>query len=568
MTAASRHSSAPPPVTAPAPASAGAVAAGASAADAPAPVARRWWALAAICLSVLVLGFDGTILNVALPDMAVQLHAGTSQLQWIVDAYLVVFAAAMLPAGLLGDRFGRRRLLIAGLSLFAVASLVGTLTDSAETLIAVRAVMGLGAAFIMPLAMSIIPSLFPPAERARAVAVMTSGMAVGMPLGPILGGLLLTHFWWGSIFLINVPLIAVGIAALLLLVPESRNPAVPRIDVLSAVLGVGGLAALTYGIIQGPGDGWGSAPVLGCLVAAVLLLGGLILRERTQSDPMLDFTLLRDPAYRWNTLAAVLVTFVLMGALFVLPQYLQSVLGNSALGTGVRLMPLMGGLLVAARVSERLVARFAVRGVVTGGLLLIAAAMFLGSRTSLGDGYGWTALWLSILGLGMGFTMVPAMGAAMAVLPEERAGVGSGLLQTLRQCASAIGVALLGSLLLGIYTGRLHTTGLPAAAAEQARGSVSAAQAVAQQLHDTALAASAHGAFVHGMTTVLLICGIAAALSALLIAFRMPGDTAGTDTAAVGTAAVGSTAGRPGGAGIPDTEAVANAAADPGQSVV
>ena len=582
MTAASRHSSAPPPVTAPAltpaPASAGA-----AAADAPAPVARRWWALAAICLSVLVLGFDGTILNVALPDMAVQLHAGTSQLQWIVDAYLVVFAAAMLPAGLLGDRFGRRRLLIAGLSLFAVASLVGTLTDSAETLIAVRAVMGLGAAFIMPLAMSIIPSLFPPAERARAVAVMTSGMAVGMPLGPILGGLLLTHFWWGSIFLINVPLIAVGIAALLLLVPESRNPAVPRIDVLSAVLGVGGLAALTYGIIQGPGDGWGSAPVLGCLVAAVLLLGGLILRERTQSDPMLDFTLLRDPAYRWNTLAAVLVTFVLMGALFVLPQYLQSVLGNSALGTGVRLMPLMGGLLVAARVSERLVARFAVRGVVTGGLLLIAAAMFLGSRTGLGDGYGWTALWLSILGLGMGFTMVPAMGAAMAVLPEERAGVGSGLLQTLRQCASAIGVALLGSLLLGIYTGRLHTTGLPAAAAEQARGSVSAAQAVAEQLHDTALATSAHGAFVHGMTTVLLICGIAAALSALLIAFRMPGDTtavdtagpdtagpdtAGADSAGADTAAAGGAAGRPGGAGIPDARAVANAAADPGQSVV
>ncbi|QMU75126.1 MFS transporter [Streptacidiphilus sp. PB12-B1b] len=492
----------------------------------PPAVPRRWWALGAICLSVLVLGFDGTILNVALPDMAVQLHAGTNQLQWIVDAYLVVFAAAMLPAGLLGDRFGRRRLLIAGLTLFGAASLVGTLTDSAATLIAVRAVMGLGAAFIMPLGMSIIPSLFPPAERARAVAVMTAGMAVGMPLGPILGGLLLTHFWWGSIFLINIPLIAVGIVALLLLVPESRNPAVPRVDAPSAVLGVGGLAALTYGIIQGPTDGWGSAQVVGSLVAAVLLLAGLVLRERTQSDPMLDLTLLRNPVYRWNTLATVLITFVLMGALFVLPQYLQSVLGYSALGTGVRLMPLMGGLLVAARISERLVARFAVRGVVTGGLLLVAAAMFLGSRTGLGDGYGWTALWLSILGLGMGFTMVPAMGAAMAVLPAERAGVGSGLLQTLRQCASAIGVALLGSLLLSSYTDRLHTGGLSAAAAHTARGSVSAAQAVAEQLHDTALAASAHSAFVHGMTMVLLICGIAAALSALLIAVRMPGDTA------------------------------------------
>jgi EmrB/QacA subfamily drug resistance transporter len=496
--------------------------------DAPAPVPRRWWALAAVCLSVLVLGFDSTILNVALPTMAVQLHAGTGQLQWIVDAYLVVFAAAMLPAGLLGDRFGRRRLLIAGLTLFGAASLVGTLTDSAATLIAVRAVMGLGGAFIMPLGMAIIPGLFPAAERARAVAVMTAGMAIGMPLGPILGGLLLTRFWWGSIFLINIPLIVVGIVALLLLVPESRNPAVPRIDLLSALLGVGGLAALTFGIIQGPSDGWGSAEVVGALVASGLLLGGLVLRERTQSDPMLDFTLLRDAVYRWNLLATVLITFVLMGALFVLPQYLQSVLGNTALGTGVRLMPLMGGLLVAARLSERLVARLAVRGVVTAGLLLVAVAMFLGAHTGTADGYGWTAIWLSILGLGMGLTMVPAMGAAMAVLPEERAGVGSGLLQTLRQCASAIGVALLGSLLLGVYTGRLDTAGLPAAAAGTARGSVSAAQAVADKLHDTALAASAHSAFVHGMTTVLLVCGIAASLSALLIAARMPGDVAKT----------------------------------------
>ena len=534
--------------------SSGAVAAS-PAADPP-TVPRRWWALGAICLSVLVLGFDGTILNVALPDMAVQLHAGTSQLQWIVDAYLVVFAAAMLPAGLLGDRFGRRKLLIAGLVLFGTASLVGTLTDSAATLITVRAVMGLGAAFIMPLAMSIIPSLFPSAERARAVAVMTAGMAIGMPLGPILGGLLLTHFWWGSIFLINIPLIAVGIIALLLLVPESRNPAVPRVDALSAILGVGGLAALTYGIIQGPTDGWSSAPVIGSLVAAVLLLVGLALRERTQSDPMLDLELLRNPAYRWNTLAAVLITFVLMGALFVLPQYLQSVLGNSALGTGVRLMPLMGGLLVAARVSERLVSKLAVRGVITGGLLLVAIAMFLGARTSIGDGYSWTALWLSILGLGMGFTMVPAMGAAMAVLPEQRAGVGSGLLQTLRQCASAIGVALLGSLLLGIYTGRLHTTGLPASAAHTARGSVSAAQAIADQLHDTALAASAHSAFVHGMTMVLLVCGIAAALSALLIATRMPGDTPhGTHDAG------------PEATLIPGAGEVAHTPADPGQSM-
>jgi EmrB/QacA subfamily drug resistance transporter len=519
-----------------------------SSSEPPTTVPRRWWALAAVCLSVLVLGFDSTILNVALPDLAVQLHANTGQLQWIVDAYLVVFAAAMLPAGLLGDRFGRRKMLISGLVLFGAASLVGTFADSPGTLIAVRAVMGLGGALIMPLGMAIIPGLFPANERARAVAVMTSGMALGMPLGPILGGVLLNHFWWGSIFLINVPLIAVGIAALVLLVPESRNPAVPRVDLLSAALGVTGLAALTFGFIQAPTDGWGSPLIIGTLVASVLLLAGLVLRERSQPHPMLDLSLFGDRSFRWNTLATVLVTFVLMGALFVLPQYLQPVLGNDALGTGVRLMPLMGGLLVAARLAERLVAKVSVRWVVAGGLLLVAAALFLGSGTTLADGYSWTAIWLSVLGLGMGFTMVPAMGAAMAALPEDRAGVGSGLLQTLRQSASAIGVALLGSLLAGIYTDHLDTTGLPAPAAHAARGSVSAAQAVADQLHSPALAASAHSAFLHGMTSVLLICGITAVLSALLVALRMPGRARGE--------------------GEREDAAIAKAAADHAQSVI
>ncbi|GAA1936602.1 MFS transporter [Kitasatospora viridis] len=488
---------------------------------------RRWWALAAICLSVLVLGFDGTILNVALPEMAVQLHASTGQLQWIADAYLVVFAAAMLPAGLLGDRFGRRRLLIGGLVLFGVASMVGTLADSSATLIAVRAVMGLGGSLIMPLGIAILPSLFSPAERPRAVAIMTAGMAIGMPLGPMLGGLLLNHFWWGSIFLINVPLIVIGIAACLWLVPESRDPSVPRVDPVSAVIGVLGLAALTFGIIQGPADGWGSAKVVAALVAAVLLLGGLVRRERTQPNPMVDFTLLADQAYRWSSVASVLVSFVLAGGLFVLPQYLQSALGYDALGTGIRLMPLMAGLLVAARAAERLVHRLSARWVIAAGLLVMAAAMLLGATTSGGDGYGRTAIWLSLLGLGTGFTMVPAMGAAMAALPEDRAGVGSGLLQTLRQSGSAIGVALLGSLLAGAYTARLTTGRLPAAAAHTARGSVSAAQAIARAANDPALALSARAAFVHGMDLVLLACGIGAVLSAALIAWRMPGRAGG-----------------------------------------
>jgi EmrB/QacA subfamily drug resistance transporter len=490
---------------------------------APAPTAdrRRWWALVAVGLSTLVIGFDGTILNVALPTLSTQLGATTTQLQWIVDGYLVVFASAMLPAGLLGDRFGRRRLLLVGLVLFGAASLAGTFVGSPDALIAVRAAMGLGGALIMPLGIAVIPALFPSGERSRAVAVLTAGMALGMPLGPLLGGLLLQHFWWGSIFLVNVPLIAIGALACLLLMPESKDPSVPRVDPVSTVLGVAGLGALTFGIIQGPVDGWGDPLVLGMLAAAVLLLGGLVLRERSQPNPMVDFTLLGNRTYRWATISTVLISFTMMGGLFVLSPYLQSVLGYDALATGLRLMPMMLGLIVAARICEPLVRRAGYRVVIPGGLLLSAAGILLGATTSAGDGYGRTAVWLSVLGVGLGFTMIPAMSAALGTLSTAQAGVGSGLLNTLRQASGAIGVALLGSMLTGGYRNRLAVDGLPGPLARTARGSVSAADAVAHRLHDRALTASAHAAYIHGMDLVLLVCGSAAVLAALLCALRM-----------------------------------------------
>lgn len=487
---------------------------------------RRWWALGALVASMLVLGFDMTILNVALPTMAGQLGAGTGEQQWMADAYVVVFAALMLPAGLLGDRFGRRRMLMAGLAVFLAGSLVGALVDSVALVVVARAVMGLGAALVMPLAMAVLPTLFGPGERTKAVGIVSAAAALGAPLGPIVGGWLLDHFWWGSIFLINVPMVAIGLTACLLLLPETTDPSAPEVDAVCTALTASGLGAFIYGVIEAPHRALGAPPVLAAFAAGAALLTALVLRERRAARPMLDMTLLRRRGFLLNTLAATLVMFVLSGLLFVLPPYLQAVLGHDAFGTGVRLLPMMGGLLVAARGAEPAVRHFGPRAVISCGLVVLAFAAVLGSRTTVSSGYGFVALWLSVAGLGFGFSVVPAMDAALGSLPVERTGSGSGLIMTVRQVGSAVGIALLGSLLSGVYLDRLDTGGLPPKAADAAGDSVVAAHAVAEQAHLPALLHSADTAYVHGMSVVLLVSGVAALVTALLVAAFLPSPPA------------------------------------------
>ncbi|MEB8340076.1 DHA2 family efflux MFS transporter permease subunit [Streptomyces endophyticus] len=494
------------------------------------PDPRRWWALGALVASMLVLGFDMTILNVALPTIAEDLGATTGQQQWMADAYIVVFAALMLPAGLLGDRFGRRRILIGGLGVFLAASLVGALASDVNWVIAARALMGVGGAFVMPLALSVIPSLFAREEQTKAIGAISAASALGMPLGPIIGGWLLDHFWWGSVFVLNVPMVAIGITACLFLLPESRDPAAPKVDPLSTVLTALGLGALIYAIIEGPAKGWSSAVVIGGFVAAAVLIGALVLRERRGERPMLDLSLLSHRGFLTNTLTATLGMFILAGVLFLLPQYLQAVLGIDSFGTGVRLVPMMGGMLLAARLAQPLVLKFGARAVICVSLVVLAFAAFLGARTTVDSGYGFTALWLSIAGIGVAFAMIPAMGGAMGALAKDQAGRGSGLLSTVRQTGSALGVALLGAVLSGAYTARLATTGLPEAAADAARDSVVGAHAVADRLGDPALLASANDAFVHGMDLALVVIGVVALLAALLTAVLLP-DPAKADHA-------------------------------------
>ncbi|WP_286252840.1 DHA2 family efflux MFS transporter permease subunit [Streptomyces graminofaciens] len=492
---------------------------------------RRWWALGALVASMLTLGFDMTILNVALPTMAADLGATTGQQQWMADAYVVVFAALMLPAGLLGDRFGRRLMLITGLGIFLAGSLVGALAGDVSAVIAARAVMGVGAALVTPLALSVLPSLFGADERAKAVGIVSAASALGLPLGPIIGGWLLNHFWWGSVFLVNVPMAAVGIAACVFLLPETRDPASPKVDTVATALTATGLGTLVYGIIEAPVRGWADPLVLAALAAAVVLITALVLRERRAERPMLDMTLLTHRGFLFNTIAATLVMFVLTGLLFVLPPYLQAVLGHDAFGTGVRLLPMMGGILVASRTAPQAAARFGGRATVSAGLVVLAFAALLGSRTTIDSGYGFTALWLAITGLGFGFSLMPAMSNALGTLPRDRAASGSGLLMTLRQVGGAIGIALLGSLLAATFRDRLDVTGLPARVADTAGESVVAAHTVAKKTGSADLLTSANSAYVHGMGVVLLVCGIAAIVAALLAAAFLPGTRKADDAA-------------------------------------
>ncbi|MDN3028137.1 DHA2 family efflux MFS transporter permease subunit [Streptomyces sp. S.PB5] len=488
-----------------------------------APDPRRWWALGALVASMLTLGFDTTILNVALPTMAADLGATTGEQQWMADAYVIVFAALMLPAGLLGDRFGRRRMLVTGLVVFLAGSLFGALAGDVTAVIAARAAMGVGAALITPLALSVLPTLFARDEQPKATAIVSAASALGLPLGPIIGGWLLNHFWWGSVFLVNVPMAALGIAACVFLLPETRDPASPRVDTIATALTATGLGALIYAIIEAPTRGWGDTLVLAMFAASVALITALVLRERRAERPMLDMTLLAHRGFLFNTVAATLVMFVLSGLLFVLPPYLQAVLGNDALGTGIRLLPMMGGILLASRTAPQAATRFGARATVSAGLVVLAFAAFLASRTTVDSGYGFTALWLAITGVGFGFSLMPAMAGALGALPRDRAGSGSGLLMTLRQVGGAIGIALLGSLLASTFRDRLDVTGLPAQAADTAGESVVAAHLVADKAGSAELLASANSAYVHGMGVVMLVCGAASLVAALLAAAFLPG---------------------------------------------
>jgi EmrB/QacA subfamily drug resistance transporter len=484
--------------------------------------ARRWWILGVLILALFGVTLDNMILNIALPTLAVDLDASAAELQWIVNAYVLVFAGLLLVAGALSDRFGRRKMLVIGLSLFGLGSALAPLVGDATQLIVLRAFMGLGAALTMPSTLSIISDVFEEDERPKAIAAWGAVSGIGIVAGPLVGGYLLEHFAWTSVFVVNVPFVIIGILATLAIVPESRAPGKVALDPAGAVLSVMGLVALVWAIIEIPENGWTSPFVLTAFAVAAITLVTFVWWERRVAEPMLDVRLFLNPRFTAASLSVTLAFFSLMGALFFLTQYLQGVQGLSALETGMRFIPIAIGIIVVSPISAVLTTRFGARVVVTLGLAVSAAGLALMSTLGLATSDLQVAVVLLVIAAGLALAMTPATDAIMGAVPKAKFGVGSAVNDTVREIGGAFGVAVLGSLFAASYRVTMDsaTAGLPAEAAHAASESLAAASMIATTVGGqagAALLATAQTAFVDAMSMTSLI-GAGFALAGALIA--------------------------------------------------
>ncbi|MFG1883053.1 MFS transporter [Micromonospora sp. NPDC049102] len=494
---------------------------------------RRWAILGVLVISLLVVVLDNTILNVALRTLADPVHglgASQGELEWAINSYTLVFAGLLFTFGVLGDRAGRKRFLMIGLALFGLASLLSAYADSPAQLIAARALMGVGGAAIMPVTLSIISNVFDPRERGRAIGVWAGAVGLAVAIGPILGGTLLEHFWWGSVFLINVPVVVAGVILVALLVPESRDPRPGRVDLLGVLLSVVGLVALSYGIIDGGEHGFDRPVAWGSIVVGLAVLAWFVRHELRSDHPSLDVRLFKVPRFAAPVAIVGLVFFAAMGVMFFSSFYLQLVRDYSPLQTGLLFLPFAGAQLVFAPRSAAMVRRYGGRAVAAVGLGLtvvaLAAFAFIDASTPI-----WVVLVVFFIqGVGMANIMPPATESIMSALPREKAGVGSAVSNTVRQVAGALGVAVLGSVLSAVYRSDVGDalTGLPAQAQDAANESISGAYAAAGRLGPAAptLISAANDAFVTAMHWAAALSAIVAALGMLVVLRWMPGRDA------------------------------------------
>ncbi|HEX4530629.1 MAG TPA: MFS transporter [Acidimicrobiia bacterium] len=468
---------------------------------------RRWWTLGVLCISLVMIVMANASLNVALPTLADDLHASSSSLQWIVDAYSLVFAGLLLTAGSLGDRYGRRLALNGGLIVFGAASLFAVLSNSSTAVIGARAVMGVGAAFVMPATLSILAHVFPPNERPRAIAIWAGFAGFGVAMGGVVSGALLEHFWWGSIFLINVFVVVVALVAGFFLIPKSREKIHAPLDPLGALLSIAGLSALVYGIIEAPDNGWLSGQTLGTFAIAIAILSAFVWWQWKAKEPMLDLRFFRNPRFTAATTAITLVFFAMFGTYFIFTQYLQFVHGYDPLSAGIRMVPWALAYIVSATQSAKLVERFGQRLVVSSGLVIGGAGLATVAVTSsLTASYWWFALGIVIEALGMGITTAPSTGAIMQSLPLHKAGVGSAVNDTTRELGGALGVAVLGSLVASHFRSSFGSAiaGLPAKATHSLAEALQHAAAVGGVRGGT-IATAAKVSYVDAFNTTLWV---------------------------------------------------------------
>jgi len=487
----------------------------------------RWLGLAALTVSGLVLGLDITILITALPTLSAKLSATTDQLQWMSAAYTLSLAGFMLPAGVLGDRFGRKRLLVIGLVTFGISSVIASQMTSANGLILMRVIMGASGAIVLPLVTSILPSMFVEDERPLAIGLSGAGAFIGLPLGPLLAGWLLTHYDWGSIFLINAPVVVIAVIGAWFFIPESKDPNPKRLDWIGALLEMTGVTGIVYGIIEEPVRGWTDVQVAGPILAGAVLIAAFVAWQFRTRVPLVDLNLFRNRRFALSTVAFTIVGFAMTGVLFVLSPYLQVVQGNDAQGTGIRLLPLIAAMMVGAAGSAPVSKRLGAKVMVSGGMLGIAAGMLLLSRAGVDTGFGLVAVALAVIGLSIAFTMIPALDAILGALPAGETGAGSALTRAIQNVGASLGVAVMGSILNSAYQAHLsgQLTGLPAAARSAAETSVAVAAAVSRHLPGTMgaqLLRAAQTAYSQGMSEVLMATAGLLVVGAVLMALFLP----------------------------------------------
>lgn len=483
---------------------------------------RRWLTLAVLCVSLLIIVIDNTIVNVTLPSLVRQLGASVSQLQWVVDAYTVVFAGLLLLAGTLGDRWGRRRSLTFGLMVFALASAGAAVAGGVGQLVTARALMGAAAAFIMPATLSILTNTFTNArERAMAIGIWSGVIGIGVVLGPLAGGFLLNHFWWGSVFVVNVPIAAGAIIAARILVPESRDVRAPRVDWTGGALSVLGLVSLVTAIIEAPNQGWSSVPVLGLFAVSATALAGFAVWENRVEHPMLDVSFFRNRRFTAASATITLVFFALFGFVFLSTQYLQFVLGYTPFDAGLRTLPFAAAMIVVAPFSSKLVERFGTKRVVVAGMLIFASGLILASTITVATGYPRLGVAMLLLGAGLGLSSAPATESIMGSLPRSRAGVGSAVNDTAREVGGALGVAIVGSIVSSIYRSHLAgdlPAGIPASASAAAHDSLGAALQISSRVGPLGaqVADAARGAFVDAMSRASIATAVIATIGAIV----------------------------------------------------
>src|SRR4051794_16898071 len=509
--------------------------------------ARRWWTLAVLCLSLLIVFVGNSSLNVTIPTLSRELHASTSQLQWVIASYSLVFAGLLFSSGALGDRYGRKGALQLGLVVYLAACVLATMSNAMWQLIACRAVMGVGAAFIMPSTLSILVNVFPPQERTKAIAIWASVTGAAGAIGPVASGWLLGHYWYGSVFFVNVPILLAALIAGWFLVPKSRDPDQGKLDPIGALLSIVGIVALVYGLIQAPQLGWRSPATLAAFAIAAVVLSLFVAWELRVDEPMLDMRFFRNPAFSTGTGGMILIFLSMFGVMFLITQYFQLILGYSPLGAALRLLPMAPIMILVSPMTPRLSARFGANRVVSAGMVSIAVGLLMFRALTPHTPYWYVLVSIVPLVSGIALCMSPMTASIMSAVPARRAGAGSAMNDATRELGAALGIALRGSLAASRYPASLSrvTAHLPAAIRHQSNVSLADAQSAADKLGGVAghaLTAGANHAFIDGIQLAVTAGAILAAVAAIFVYRNLPSEAAHGTAVESGTAAVEATA--------------------------